>query len=363
MNILLVGGLNVNPDRFLPIIAAHNVYGIWESAPNWNVSVKAGGPYVEIPTITIADIPKKKIDVVWSLLSPWDGLKTTLVIRKKYPKLPIIRQTQGACTPWWHTVVKTRPKKRQRGNYDFSKLKKVLEYSTGLMFISEKYRQCLIDQGAAIQDIPYIISNGMAYNHDLISNNNTVKLRTADKTPHIALIGRDRHKVNVLLKNKIHVHYHSLSPLQKHAYAHKEVYRGDARMIQNRPIHIKKIFDFKKKLWQKTFSRYDAGLMHFFNPNGLDVFNGTDINVPGRVNTYIMHGLPPIISNKESAIQDFLKDTECAIDFLVYGELIEKLNNDMFIKERQRNTLEIRDKFSMQYEFNNNVLPFMRNFI
>ena len=175
MNILLVGGLNVNPDRFLSIINTHNVYGIWESAANWNVSVKAGGPYVEIPTITVKDIPKKKIDIVWSLLSPWDGLKTTLAIKNQYPKLPIIRQTQGACTPWWHTVIKTRPQTRQQGNYDFSKLKKVLEYSTGLMFNSEKYRQCLIDQNVAIQDTPYIISNGMAYNHNLVSNNNTGK--------------------------------------------------------------------------------------------------------------------------------------------------------------------------------------------
>ena len=155
MNILLVGGLNVNPDRFLPIIAAHNVYGIWESAPAWSVSVRAGGPYKEIPTITVEDIKRKKIDVVWSLLSPWDGLHTTLAIRKTYPKLPIIRQTQGACTPWWHTEVPDRPKSRRHGNYNFNVFKKVLERSTGLMFISERYRECLIDQGADIKVFKY----------------------------------------------------------------------------------------------------------------------------------------------------------------------------------------------------------------
>ena len=165
LNILIVGGFNVNPERFLPLINKHNVYGISESSPKWSTSVKAGGPYYEIPEIKIKDIERYNIDIVWSLLSPWDGIVTTKKIHTLYPDLPIIRQTQGAATPWWYT----ENANKKPGNYKIEDLCTVLEQSSGLMFNAEKYRQALIAQGAKIDHIPYIITNGMAANADLVA--------------------------------------------------------------------------------------------------------------------------------------------------------------------------------------------------
>lgn len=367
MNILLVGGLNVNPERFLPLIAEHNVFGIWESTPEWDVSVRAGGPYKEIQTITVKEIAKYKIDIVWSLLSPWDGLHTTREIIELYPGLPVIRQTQGASTPWWHTPTASHPRSTTHGNYKFGELKAVLEQCAGLMFVSERYRQSLIDQGAEIENVPYIISNGMAYNADIIQNNpltNQIqKLSDQDMQPHIALIGRAKHDLTPFINNKIHVHYHSTSSVKRGKYVHREPYLGDIKFIRKRPVNITDIFKMKRAWWPATFTKYSAGIMHLFDPNGIDVFNGVDINVPGRVNTYMMHGLPPIITNRESSIQDFLAGTDCAIEFYSPEDLADKLWDLDFLQDKQRAVRKHRYRFSMQYELEHNVLPFMGAFL
>lgn len=365
MNILLVGGLNVNPERFLPLIAKHNVFGIWESTPKWGVSVKAGGPYKEIKEITVKEIAHRKIDIVWSLLSPWDGLTVTNEILKKYPNIPVIRQTQGASTPWWHTPNEAHPR-APYGNYDFDKLKNVLERCAGLMFVSERYRQSLIDQGAEIEHVPYVISNGMAYNNNINCYvdcaRTPYKLRTSDSQPHVALIGRIKHPMDALVNHKIHMHCHTTSRVPHGKYVHREPYYGDIGLIKDKPVNISKILKVKQKFWPTVFTKYDAGLMHFFNPDGADVFNGIDINVPGRVNTYIMHGLPPIIPDRESSISDFLDGTDCEIRFSSYEDLSNKLRDTSFVRTRQQNTLLHRHKFSMQYELEHNVLPFMKTF-
>ena len=360
MNILLVGGLNVNPERFLPIIDNHNVYGIWESSPKWLSSVRAGGPYEEIESITVSEVLSKNIDVVWSLLSPWDGLTTTLCILEKYPKLPVIRQTQGAITPWWHESNCTkRPLDKPTGNYRFGELRKVLEASSGLMFNSEMYRDCLIAQGVQIENTPYILSNGMAYNSDITQDIKTEKF----KHPHVALIGRGKHSHNKFANKRIHVYYHSTTECPKNEYLHKRKYLGDIRFLKKKPIKIKKILEFKQKTWCKAFSKYTAGLMHVFNPCGIDVFNGIDINIPGRVNTYLACGIPPVISNRNSSIADFVKGYDFSLAFSTYTELREKLCDTTYMNALQRNVIEQREKFSMQYEFNKSVLPFFESFL
>lgn len=372
MNVLLVGGLNVNPERFLPLIAKHNVFGIWESAPKWGVSVKAGGPYVEIKDIKLKEIARHNIDVVWSLLSPWDGLNVTSKILDRYPDLPVIRQTQGASTPWWHTPAEKHPRCTTHGNYAFTDLRRLLERCTGLMFVSERYRQSLIDQGAHIENIPYIISNGMAYNKDIIRNNlhdePLRKLSSIDTAPHIALIGRAKHDIGALAARGIHVHYHSCSKvpggkMPGSECIHRERYYGDVKSINKKPVDMHKILSTKQKLWYKAFTKYDAGLMHFFDPIGQNTYNGIDINVPGRVNTYLMHGLPPIIPNRESSIKDFLSGTDCAVQFDDYEDLAGKLRDSDFMCEKTQAVYKYRHKFSMQYELEHNVIPFLRTFL
>jgi hypothetical protein len=76
-----------------------------------------------------------------------------------------------------------------------------------------------------------------------------------------------------------------------------------------------------------------------------------------------MNGLPPIIPERESSIKDFLEEANCAIEFKSVKDLAEKLSDVAYLQKKKQCTLENRHKFSMQYEFANNVKPFMERFL
>lgn len=350
MKILIVGGLNLNPDRFLPIIAEHDLYGMWESRAFWSVSVPAGGSYNEIPDLRMDDVGGKGIDIIWSLLSPWDGIDLTLKLMSRYPDIPVIRQSQGAVTPWWHDA--SHPANKARGaNYSFSKFKRVLQGADGLMFNAEKYRACLIDQGADIENKPWLLANGMAFNADLITEPAPKKLSSIDGQSHISVIGQIRHDMGYFAKNGIHVHYHSVGrkDVSTNPYIHIEEYMGDGKKLSKKPISIQGLFSYKKKAWYKTFARYDAGIMHLARRE-LSIYRERDMNVPGRVNTYIMCGLPPIIWDEDSSIRDFLAASGCALAFKSEPDLMTKLKDKEYMHGLQNQTLKVRKDFSMQHE-------------
>lgn len=354
MRILLVGGLNVNPERFLPVIKLHEVYGIWESQGLWGHSVPAGGPYAEIPTISIDEVRERKIGIIWSLLSPWDGVNASLRLMERYPEIPFVRQSQGAVTPWWHDP--QHPANKKRGvNYSFAKFKAMLEKADALMVNSDKYRDCLIDQGIEIKGKPCLLSNGMAFNYDLVTEPAAEKLSATNGQPHVTVIGTPRHDKDMFMRLGIHVHYHSASlqkrPTPSAPFFHLEDYYGDAKMLHRKPVSMKSLFNLKKRAWYKTFTRYDAGLMHLNNNlRLLNRYKSIDLDVPGRVNTYIMCGLPPVIWNEDSSIRDFLADSGCALAFDDEQDLVAKLKDKRYMCGLQEQTLKVRKDFSMQHE-------------
>ena len=348
MKILLVGNPNVNPERLLPLIEQHEVYGLWESHSKWGVSVKAPLKYQEIPTLTLEEIPDKGIQIVWSFLSPWDGLSKTLEIMEKYPALTVIRLSQGGATPPWHQGGKFRTSHKTDGNYDFGQFKAVLEGAQGVMVNAEKYRDCLLSQGVSIQQTPYLIFNGMAYNADLIGDPSP---KLSLKGPrHIALIGRSSTKLLQAFKVEGVTIYCHTYRMRRAPYPYVKVgrYLGDAHLM-GQAFSLQKLLSHKM-LWYKVFSRYDAGIMPVFDPDHPDVFEGVDINVPGRINNYIMAGLPPLVQDINSATRDFVTSSRCAILYRSPEDLRDKLHDAEYVKAKQATVLSVRHQFSMQSE-------------
>lgn len=365
MNILLIGGLNVNPERFLPVLDRHNVVGIWESRAQWSHVFRAGGPYVEIPTISIEEIPERDIDIVWCLLSPWDGTKTLLEIKRLYPYIPVVRQCQGGATPAWNTITGGKRRlrehrRRTRPCYEFGPFARSLELCDGLMFNAAKYRECLISQGAKIEHTPFLLSNGMAYNADILGPD-VPKLYEKDHKPHVSLIGRNLLSVevmNALRAADIPVHVHAKKGRKpKDSMVVHEPYYGDVRMIRKmkhvrKTVRLKRLLAFKQATWSEAFGRYDAGLMHIFSEKGIDVYNGVDINVPGRVNTYMLAGLPPIVNARDSGILDFLESygDRYYIAYTDEKDLVAQLLDRKHLTAQQKKSMELRYLFSMQEE-------------
>lgn len=345
MVILLVGGLSVNPERFLPLINNHTVYIISSSTPNWRASLYAGGPYCEIKEITIDDIPRVKPDIIWNLISPWDGAQVVLDIKLRYPDIPVIRQSQGGITPFWHSNPNRSP------NYSFDKYKESIEISDAIMINCELYRDCLIDQGCDIKDKPYLITNGMAANLDILPELPPIEV---DKQPSCVVIGRRVFPEHLLMERGILFYDHSLSGggTRHKALSSKYVrvpYRGDVHILGKRPISLFKTLAFKQAHWT-NFSKYNAGLMHNSNEYRHDYYKGYDVNVPGRVNTYILSGIPPIINDLHSGIHQLLKEHGCAITYKNIGELVDKLNDLDYIMYKKNIVREVRYKFTAQYE-------------
>lgn len=348
MKILLVGNPNVNPERLLPLVDQHEVYGLWESKSKWGVSVQAPTSYQEIPSITLEEIPDKGIQIVWNLLSPWDGLDSVLSILEHYPGIPLVRHTQGGATPPWHQGGKFRQGWKPKGNYDFGKFKAVLEGAAGVLINAEKYRDCLIAQGVGIQETPYILFNGMAYNEDLIGEDAS-KL-SSKGSPHIAIIGRSStNLLRAFEMEGVTIHCHTYR--MRHApfpYVKVGQYLGDAHMMGG-ALFLRALLQ-RKSVWHQIFSKYDAGIMPVFDPDHPDIFEGVDINVPGRINNYIMAGLPPLIQDIDSATRDFMEPSGCAILYQTSSDLQDKLRDTVYMTEKQAHVRASRHLFSMQHE-------------
>ena len=359
MNICLVGNLHMCPERFLPLVQRHAVSLIYDCNPSWPASFKPRCTFTEIPSRTVND-DLDDVDLFWYLISPWDGLEAWPVLRQRYPHKPMIRQIQGGLTPFWHTP---NPRHGDRPNYDWQTFTSHIEDADGLMVNATPYLQAMIDQDIDVAGKPLLMTNGMAIHGD-ICGELPAKLRASDGSCHVACIGRYRVGTQWLDRSTSIVHVHAAGPCPGHHRVVKEPYLGDAHVLRSgRIISLAKRLAWKARVWPRVFGRYDVGLMHLFDCGATDVYNGQDVNLPGRVNTYMAAGMVPLFSRSCSSMMEMMADRDCALIAADdKSDIPELLADHAELDRLQGNVLAMRHEFTAQAELSR-IEAFLADFL
>ena len=107
--------------------------------------------------------------------------------------------------------------------------------------------------------------------------------------------------------------------------------------------------------WVKEFSQYDAGWLHFFqseNEGELTRANWDDLNLPARLSTLALAGLPLLQKNNEGhsvAIQSLVKKMKIGLFFNNMHELKELLEDQSLMNEIRNNAWQQRQFFTFDF--------------
>ena len=114
-------------------------------------------------------------------------------------------------------------------------------------------------------------------------------------------------------------------------------------------LHIHPKID--QENWVEEFSKYDAGWLHFFQSrNGGDISkaNWDDLNIPARVATLALAGLPMIQANNSEhivATQSLVRNMQGGLFPKELNELGKLLYNKELMTSIRENVWAQRDEF------------------
>lgn len=325
LKILIVGELGYNPERLLALEErGHRLYGLWISQPaNYN----GVGPF---PFGHIEDIGEggnwqqrlREIqpDIIYALLN--------------YQAVPLahhILWQRGNIPFVWHG--KEGPfYSRQQGAW--RQLMELYALSDGQIYGNPETRDW-ITQFMPEEGSLSLILDGDLPKREWFSDEQLPLLSAQDGELHTVIPGRPvgltPQHMAALAAEKIHLHFygdiqqgywrewidqaHQLAPGYLHTHPHCE--QGN---------------------WAREFSQYDAGWLHYFesdNQGELLRVKWNDLNLPARIGTYAIAGLPMIQRNNTGHI-------------VATQALTRQQDIGIFINDIADLGMQLRDKARMQ---------------
>jgi len=120
--------------------------------------------------------------------------------------------------------------------------------------------------------------------------------------------------------------------------------------------------------WVTEFSQYDAGWLHFFqseNQGELARANWDDLNIPARLATLALSGLPMLQKNNDGhtvAIQSLAKKLSLGLFFNTMKELKILLSDKKLMEEIRNNVWRQRHLFTFDHHADE-LIDFFKNVI
>lgn len=289
LRILLVGELAYNPERVLAFEErGHELLGLWTSDPSFFNTV---GP---LPFGSCTDLPRAgwreevtrlRPDVIYALLN-WRAIPIAHEVLSADLGIPFVWHFKEG--PWFSMAAGTWPQLvdlcTRADATVFSSAEQLDWFHLALPGRLDPGR-CLVVDG----DLP---------KRDWLIGERTERLSGADGEPHTAVLGRpmgiDPAFVGRLARAGIHTHFRGL--VRSEAMARSWApWIAEARRLAPDHFHLEPAVD--QRHWVTTLSRYDAAWLHVFtSQNRGDLRRATwdDLNVPARLGTMGVAGLPPI---------------------------------------------------------------------
>jgi hypothetical protein len=323
LRVLVAGELGFNPERLLAMSEqGHSLYGMWTQTPQAWQTV---GP---LPFQGVTDVPfdehwKERVkeiapDFIYALLN-WQALpliESVLAARLDIPivfhfkESPFFAMEMGL----WPTLVTA------------------LRQSAGVVLINDESREFLeIHSGVDLSDDRVLILDGDLPKGNWFTEEWSPKLSSQDNEIHTVCVGRVKvesrsflEPMPVLAAAGIHVHVYG-ETYQKWSSEWIET-GADSRFMHLHP-------NVEPKDWARELSQYDAAWPHVHqssNKGDLRRAQWDDLNLPGRLGTYSVGGLPLIVAENAGhrvAIRNLAEKLDIAISFEGIPDLAAKLGD------------------------------------
>lgn len=291
--IVLAGELAYNPDRVLALRAlGHKLYGLWTARPYRFNSV---GP---LPFAGVEELPRAgwrpalaalRPDLVYAQLN-WQAVPFAHEVMRACPDIPFV----------WH--FKEGPFIcLEKGSWpqlaELCRLADACIYSSAEM--GDWFRGALPGLDAAR---PSLVLDGDLPRAAWFEAARAPLLSDLDGEVHTVVPGRPigLHPpvVGELAEHGIHLHFYG-----EFTQRQWREWIGKAQALAPRHLHLHGNVDQRR--WVGEFSRYDAGWLHVFHSaNGGEIRRADwdDLNLPARMATLAMAGLPMIQRDSRGAI-------------------------------------------------------------
>jgi hypothetical protein len=161
-------------------------------------------------------------------------------------------------------------------------------------------------------------------------------------------IGLHPQDVQQLGEQKIHLHFYG-----DFTHGQWREWIDKTQKMANGYLHIHPNVDQDE--WVKEFSQYDAGWLHFFKSNNYKEITRADwddLNIPARMSTLALAGLPMLQYDNEEhivAIQSLAKSLDIGLFFCNMQQLKKLLQNEPRMKQIRDNVWNQRHLFTFDH--------------
>jgi hypothetical protein len=293
LTIVLVGELAYNAERVLALAeAGHRLYGLWTDTPYWYNTI---GP---LPFGHVEDLPRdgwlaalKRLrpDLIYGLLN-WQAVPFAHAVLMATPGIPFV----------WH--FKEGPFIcMEKGSWP--QLLELYRRANGQVYSSIEMRDWFDSVSPGLSAArPSLVLDGDLPKREWFEGATSPLLSALDGEPHTVVPGRPiglhPHTVAELAQQGIHLHFYG-------DFTQGQWREWIARAQGLAPRHLHLHANVTQDRWVDEFSRYDAGWLHCFNSrNGGEIRRADwdDLNLPARIATLAMAGVPMIQRDNGGAI-------------------------------------------------------------
>jgi glycosyltransferase involved in cell wall biosynthesis len=344
LKILLVGELAYNPERVLALEErGHKLYGLWMPKPYWYNAV---GP---LPFGHVEDLPRDnwraairqiRPDVIYALLN-WQAVPFVLEVLQATPDIPFV----------WH--FKEGPFICLEHGL-WAELEQIHRLADGQIFTSPEMRDWTETAMPGVtRHRPIHVLDGDLPKWEWFQDvPRSPRLSASDGEIHTVVPGRPiglhPHTVAELGEQGIHLHFYGdFTQGQWVTWVNK------ARQMAPRHLHLHGQVD--QEGWTAEFSQYDAGWLHWLpgrNNGDIRRANWDDLNIPARLTTLVMAGLPLLQYDNAGQIfatQSLARRFGISVFFRSVVELREQLGDKAEIARLQDNVWRQREQFTFDH--------------
>lgn len=339
LKILIVGELAYNPERIHALEkAGHRLYGLW-AKPRFGYSTV--GP---LPFGNVVDIPYEnwrervgqiKPDVIYALLST-SAIDMAHEVLSANLGIPFV----------WH--FKEGPHEAMKEGL-WSKLIDLYAQADGRIYLNAEEKMWVQQFIPPCDEESCMLLDGDMPPADIFSDRFSPKLSAADGEIHTVVAGRlvglSLDDYNILSKNGIHIHVYSENLMPHDA---------SAPFLSADRNHFHIHTHVPQQRWTEEFSKYDAGWLHCVDGNNhgsVLKMTWADMNLPARISTYLVAGIPMI--QKRNASHHFAQrsyvghyDMDICYDNIM--EVVKALKDKRLMERKAANVLAHRQEFSFE---------------
>ncbi len=352
LKILFVGALSYNPERVLAFQErGHRLYGLWSPKPPFFDST-GPFPFGDIRDVFYdedwrAEVRRIKPDIIYGLLN--------------WQVIPLVREVldAGFDAPVAFHLKESPTQAVQLGHWPT--LRHVLTRSDGRIFISEENRRYLeFGIGSDLPDDRVLILDGDLPRAQWMTEHWTPKLSDVDGEPHTVSMGRViMEPLAELVAAGIHVHLYGSNFI-------RSATGWSSSHAQSRYLHLHPTVEAPQ--WTEELSRYDAGWGHVHTSvNGGEVRRAewNDLNLPARIGTYAVAGLPLIHRDNTGhavAVERLAQRYGVGIAYRDPQELHDKLQDERQHRTAHNAMVTARPLFSFDHHADR-LIDFFRHLI